>query len=268
MFGDQGMNGRNICKTLLAFPVAFLAHFTLLLSAFSSDLFTRPDVSFSQNLAEKIFGRITLGEIKSVVLGLDHLFFFMLFSLLFGSYIYQNFTTSSVYLFSRIKKRRKWLFSISLRLILYSFMYNFFYLLTTCLIMYLVTPIPVTFENSRSFVLLLTILTFLMANFTIIINLLSIRFGSGVGFVLSYAVFVFLVSIIINNQDIPDFPGKNIILFYLNPASIMALSLNDFPITQAFLLLCQFLWLAVTIGVGGRWIDRLDIALADRESQY
>ncbi len=89
-------------RTLYIIPFLFM---TSLSEIF---LYTPREQNLSDVLWYSIFGRVSRGEVHTMILEVKSLGFLFLFAILFGSYFSNFFGQTSVLLFTRIKDRRKW----------------------------------------------------------------------------------------------------------------------------------------------------------------
>ena len=249
----------TLLKIISIIPVTCLIKYTL----FFGDA---PDESiFSRRIIHEIFSTTRLGDMKTFVMTMDGMFFLFLFNLLFGTYIYKEFGTSSVYLFTRLKNRSKWLTHKSITLTAISAVYVGLYLCTLSCIVSIHKDFAINLVDIQRILLVWFMLTMYTSIMTILINYLSIRFGSAIGFVLVFAFQMLLFSVIIQYEDIPDIILKPLAL-YGNPASMVALGMDDFSLQQGALAIVDFLWLLTLILIGAKWINKFDIALSDQET--
>lgn len=252
------IRGSTIIKLLSVIPVTCLIKHTLFFGEESSEHVV------SRRIIHEIFSMTRLGDMKTFVMTMDGMFFLFLFNLLFGTYIYKEFGTSSVYLFSRLKSRSKWLIRKSIVLTVMSGIYVLLYLFT----IFCIASIHAKFTcNLLDFlkVLLVWFVLMLYASITTIsINYVSIRFGSAIGFVVVFAAQMLLFSAVIQYENIPNVMWKPFLL-YGNPASMIAVGMNDLSLQQGLLAMIDLFWLLLLILIGAKWINHYDVALSDRE---
>lgn len=182
----------------------------------------------------------------------------IIFSIIFGTYIYNDLIIGSVYIFTRQKSRTKWYLMRCLRLFLYSIIYAFGFSATQYLLTYINTNM---FLDKDTLIMIFNVfITTIVLSFVfcIIINMFVIFFGSNKGYMFSILFIVlstFLVLITLSK------PNNNI--FYINPIYCFVLCFET-PISllNIFIeLLCMFL---VTI-LGYIVIKRFNIGLSNKE---
>ena len=144
-------------------------------------------------------------------------------------------------------------------------MYVGLYLCTLAYIVSIHKGFAINLVDIQRILLVWFMLSIYVSIMTILINYLSIRFESAIGFVLVFAFQMLLFSVIIQYEDIPDSILKPLAL-YGNPASMVALGMDDFSLQQGALAIVDFLWLLTLILIGAKWINKFDIALLDQET--
>ncbi|SEN56665.1 hypothetical protein SAMN04488134_101372 [Amphibacillus marinus] len=108
----------------------------------------------------------------------------ILFQAFFGTYIYQRFCSASVYYFSRCPNRIRWFLKEASKLYLLAFIYPFLMVLTTIVVVPFIKTIHFDHVAVLIFIYYLLIHSMWLFITTLMINVLSIKFDSGLGFVI------------------------------------------------------------------------------------
>lgn len=245
------------CKILIIIPV------TLLLSA-NRFITGIVDISVGELLLGNVLGRMSLGDTKAFVIIIEHIYYFVIFNILFGTYIYQDFQYSSIYLFSRLKNRKLWFYKKTCELLILSFTYAFLFVITNLVICLKISTNALDNEAIKIFIILCFKIFILLFITTLAINIIAIRFGSTYGFTSVYIVTVLLIFLAINHNKLPligDYQWS----FMLNPFSgFLSKLISHKPMQVGFYLYNTGL-IAIIIIFSAIYIDNFDIALADHE---
>ncbi len=86
-------------------------------------MYTKETLSLQQLAIDTSFGVISACNRITVVILLERMVPYIVFIILFSTYIYQHFCYSSVYFFSRCTKRWQWFIREQLRLFIYALIY-------------------------------------------------------------------------------------------------------------------------------------------------
>lgn len=246
-------------KIIFIIPITILFNFNVFLSKPS-------DIMVGDLLLGKIMGQMTTDNATVFIFLVDSLFYLIIFNLLYGNFIYDDFRYSSVYLFSRLKSRKTWFYKKSLELLGITIVYTLIFLLTNLWLSKMNTVQAINSETLIIFGLLFTRLVLLLFLTTILINLLSIRFGNALGFITVYIGVVMLIFLAASHQSIP-FIGSNNVFLFLNPiCGLIEETFSNFNIQVLFYFYNFFLLCIINI-VGAFYIDRFDIALVDYENE-
>jgi hypothetical protein len=137
----------------------------------------------------------------------------ILFQIIWGTYIYRHFCSASVYHFSRCNNRAQWFLKEAVHLYVYAILYLMVLIATPVILFSIYNKL--TFD-SASFILLayyMIIYSLWIFIFTLLVNILSIRFSSITGFSIISAIQMLCVSVFIVLQDL------NILTYELKTAS-------------------------------------------------
>lgn len=223
------------------------------------------DLSVGTMISSEIMGSITSGNSKILIFLIRNQYYLFLFNILYGDYIYKNFQYSSVYLFSRLKNRKKWFLKKSIELLIISLLYTFLLLLVYLIVCSICSTKPVDYNTINIILLLFCRINLLIFLSTLIINLLSLRYSNVTSFVAVYISIVLLMSLALKQQY---FLSGNIynIFFILNPASGIIEELANSKIL-ILLLITNLSYVATTYLIGANYIQKFDIELADYENR-
>ncbi len=199
-----------------------------------------------------IFGQVTSGDVRTLVMSMESLGCIFLFSLLFGTYISCFFGSTSIFWFTRLSSRRSWVSRQILRLCGMSALYTIILLGLKFLIS--VRRIAAwSMDDSIVFILftLFFTLSLLFAIVCLLTNWAAIKHGISVGLV-AVAAFVLLLELIA-------------ILFFDNSINIILNPLCfNIDIIRSVSLACAkisaeiFYLLALSVGMV-TYINRMDI---------
>ncbi|MDR1131251.1 MAG: hypothetical protein LBL15_02400 [Oscillospiraceae bacterium] len=189
----------------------------------------------------------------------------VLFSLLFGMYIYKDLFGSGVYIIIRQTNRTKWFIQRCTELFISAVLFA----IITAGMTFIISASCSKYGNyytSIKIFLLTTVLSALFAFWqTLTINLTAIRFESTIGFIANYITLTFLSLLAVSHEKIPiikNFP----LLLRLNPVSNVTINwASEWGETLAPVLYFAVL-IILTIFIGVRKINRLDISLQNNES--
>lgn len=161
----------------------------------------------------------------------------MIFQIVWGTYIYRHFCTASVYYFSRLKNRITWFAGEIPKLYLYILLYLTVLLVSCMLPMLLFRGIVV---DSNSIIILIyyyVIQSLWLYITTMLINILSIKWGSSIGFVLVSGVQIFFIGMFaplqsILNFDVPENLEFKSRILKLNPISHLVLNWHSSSVSE------------------------------------
>lgn len=199
-----------------------------------------------------IFGKITAGELTTITLSLESIGAVFLFCLLFGDYVARYFGSVSVYIFSRIRDRRKWTLHKIGGLLGYALTFS----VLDVLFKVFEARIQVSdwgnrAETLQAILASLLLLFFWVSTVAILVNFWATRFGIAVGVVVALVVIVLLDLIAISYFD-------NVINQLLNPLCFNESILQE-PILVLEKLLISASYPAVLSLLYAETIKRMDI---------
>lgn len=194
---------------------------------------------------------------------MSSLFPIILFQILFSRYIYEDFQISSVYVFSRCPDRKKWYYKKSLFLFGYTVIYIVSFTTTMLLISISNSMHAANWKDIEIYLMVTVSMTFFAYVTTLLLNLLAIRFGSSLAFVMIYLIFAVLMMMDIGYDKIPVL-NQIPLLLKLNPISYLVVIWDIVNYVQILIYYLVFV-LVVVLG-GAFYISKLDIGLVDREN--
>ena len=156
---------------------------------------------------------------------------FLLFQILFGTYIYRHFCSAGIYFFSRKKNRESWFIREAGKLYLFVFIYICLFLLSG--IISTMAVCHVHYDNTALIITVyyLLIYSMFLFAFTLMINIIAIIAGSRIGFIIAASIeilgmgfFLMLGKIITTESDIA---GKYIWMLKINPAAHLVFGLHS-----------------------------------------
>lgn len=224
------------------------------------------DLSIGELLILKIFERVAVGDLRVFVLMIDKLVYMVLFHILYGNLISEEFRYNSVYLFSRIGDRKKWFYKKSVILFLFSVSYTFVFLSTNLFLCMGSSTQRLSYRDIGIFFTLFLIISLTLMFTTLIMNLISLKFGSSIGFIITYSVIVILIFLSLYGNELP-FPDEFAFIKLLNPMSGIHVGVMENLSAQAVFIAYYLLLVAAVILVGAAMINHMDIALSDAESK-
>ena len=253
------LSKRNMAKAFLAIPVTGFHH----IYAFARDYESEEPVAerFLRSLFSGSFDRRSDNFFMTVT----GLFELILCNLVFGFLLCHHLHVNGIYVFTRQKSRIGWFFQQTGELFLYIFIYITLYLGIVFSLAVKSSASPVDETAVFIFVttfIILTLFTFLT---TLLINLLSVRFGSNFGFILVYFGVAVFTGLALIHEKI-SFLRAHPMLLKLNP---MANTIVNWDLSgvNTWFSIGYFIVLNGAVFVAGTvYISRLDIGIVDRES--
>lgn len=148
---------------------------------------------FADVFWDSIFGKISAGELTTITLSLESIGAVLLFCLLFGDYAARYFGSVSVYIFSRIRDRRKWAMRKIGGLLCYALTFS----ILDVLFKIFESRIQVAdwgniAETLQAIIVSLLLLFCLVSTVAIVVNFWATRFGVAVGVIIALAIVVLL----------------------------------------------------------------------------
>lgn len=210
----------DLKKVLLLIPYIFI------LSLSDIFLVSQKEQTLSVILWHEIFGHLTEGEIQTIVMSMESIGFIFLFGLLFGDYISRFWGDISIFVFSRVARRYKWVYKKIRDLCGFSFMYTLILLLMK---IWIAKRQTINCEIDDTLLLtLFTLMGTLIPLFLIVsllVNWVSIRHGTAIGVTSAFSIVLILEFIAILFFD-------NSFNMILNPLCF------NVSITKSFSLAC------------------------------
>lgn len=229
-------------------------------------LFSKSDLSISAThwLLSSLFELNTIGEVKEYKFVIFKLFYILVFCLLYGNFIYKEFTIRSIYLFLRLKNRKLWFCKKYIELIIISATYTFVYLYTL-LIIYRISFSIIDIENNFLivFIQLWISITIFLVLITLLINIIALKYNSIISFMIVYICFLILIGVAIKTDTIPLFI-KNPYLGILNPAGTMIIVADNMG--YIFKIIYLILLNMITFYFGCKIVLKTDIGLINGEN--
>ncbi len=153
---------------------------------------------------------------------------YILFEAVWGTWIYGRFCTASVYYFSRQKARGRWFWQEALKLFFQVFCFLAVLAVCTALPEMCLRKIGITIEAAVLFGYYLAIHTLWLYGVTLLINILSIRWGSNAGFLFAAGIqtlCISLFSVLERFMPVDEETGlmQNAEVLKLNPISHLVL---------------------------------------------
>lgn len=211
---------------------------------------------FLSNLYGGSYGKEKIEIVVSVV----GFFGILLLNLLFGDYISKDFYTNSEYIFVRVKKKSKWYHKKCFQLFLYCCLGTMIYIA-----MYMGGAIskaafPVTISDITVMLNSYIMLTLFAYFTTLFINILSILYGTSIGFIATYSFVILSEMLTFLLQNMKENIGVKII-HLLNPMSNLTVSWN-FSTKYVIWGIAYFIAINIVLTIIGKYIvHRQEIGL-------
>lgn len=208
----------------------------------------------------KVFDYNEVWKQKSLVLAMEQIVFVVYFNLMFGSYISSCFDKGSIFLFSRIENRRRWFWNKSMELFIITGMEVMLYLLLCLgLTMYQCAALP-TIECIGDFILLwISCMTILFIS-TLFINVLGIKFGTNIGFFITYIGMIVLMQLSLQYNMLPVIGAfeKGIVFI---PVSVVTLLFYEDIVLTVIAVLWYIGISGIIIAIAANYVKNMDISL-------
>lgn len=249
---------RLLIALFIIIPVALVFNYDLLLSQGEASY------ALEQMIVSRIFDIKSIEE-KTLILAVNSIYFIVIFHICFGTYIYKDFISNGAYIFTRLKSRKSWFYQKSVDIIKLGMLYSLLFVLTLFALCGIFVGKPLEIDIVYTVFFLWFSSSILIILTTLLINVLSIFYGSHIGFIFGYAILVFLIGVSINFEYIPII-GKYTYASLINPASIMFLYLIE---NKALVLLGLFYYSLVVgllIYLSAKLISKIDISITTVEN--
>lgn len=250
-------NIREIYKIVLIIPITLLTSLYDLIS-------DKQDIPISSMLIEKVFSQMSNVDSRVSIIVLEKLFYIILFNILYGNFIYENFRCSSVYVFSRLKSRKGWFYKNILQLLIFSASYTGIFLGVNLLICLKCSNGYIDNKAIATLTMLFFVITIILALTTLGINLISIRYGNTIGYIIVYSIIMFLVVLAINMYK-NAYIANNLWILFINPMCGLFSEGNSSIKQQIAIMIYDLFLLSMLVVTGARYIENVDISLVDRE---
>ena len=251
---------KSIYKTLLAIPITALHYITYLF-----DMGNKSKVPIAEMFLQFIFSGNPDRQNDNFFMTVAGLLEIIIFNLLFGTYMYHDLDTGSIYVIIRQKSRLKWYLIKSFQVFFFCTLYIIFYLGSVFLLCVFnsafsidKTAIGILFIS----VVIISLFTFIS---TLLINLCALRLGSNFGFIIIYAAISALTGLAIFYEKIPVLNKLHFALKFNPMANVVinwGISGQDTIFSVSYLLI-----LTIFVLINGYCIiEKLDIGIRDPEN--
>lgn len=256
------VNFKRWLNILWIIPITLLIYWT--------DLLPKDEVGeISQSLWYKFGGIISGGEENSskvFLVAIQQLYFLIIYNILFANYIVDNFKYSCIYVFSRVENKNKWFLKNAVELFCTSAIYSLAFIITLFFISLVGANFYFTIEDIKVAIIFWFKICILCYNTTLIVNLISIRFGSVISFIYVYGTVALIIMLsfeIANTEIMQEHPILNI----FNPVNGILQELVTNIKFQSVFVLYNFGIIIITVITGMLYINKLDIALVNIEDK-
>ena len=220
------------------------------------------EIDAIQVLLGKLFGTVTRlegddVEIKKFIFISEKMGYLILFHILYGTYLSDNFRSISVYIFSRAINRRKWFFKKVLELVMISMLYTFVLIGILVMISLHQSENSVDWNFWKVVLVLYCIQSAITILTTLFLNLCAVKWNILTSFLITYTVICFLVIAAIRASV-----EEKLIIW--NPFCYVELGSQMGIHVYLILIYDIVLCLLISI-VGEKWITYMDISLQDKE---
>lgn len=210
---------------------------------------------------------------------------YLIFQILFGTYIYQHFCSASVYYFSRCSNRVAWLLKEVLRLYSYVLIYLGCLIGGGLIVAGITHAITFDLESFILFFYYLLIYSLYLYLTVVLINILAIIFNSSTAFVIVAGFeMAFILLLVLWEKFLPlhdsIYAGRNSMLLQLNPVAHLVLAwhssfldklnakINVYSISfDLNISILLFLGLSILVTViGCKVVKKKDFIIANNET--
>jgi hypothetical protein len=223
------------------------------------------DSSINDILGNALFEVARVGGMTVYVLIIERMYFIFIFNMIYGTFIYHDFQVSGIYLFTRLKDRKKWLYKSSIEVLIFAMTYTFLFLSTLLVICTYSSTYRLDGETIRMMGSLFVFITLFLTATTLIINLLAIRFNSGVGFFIVYVVLLLLTTLLLQSERLLSVDEEPYFML-LNPVAAIILNLSEDRTMRLVATVYYFLLNGIIVFVGAKFVNLLQIGLLRKDS--
>jgi hypothetical protein len=252
---------KNIWKIFIIIPIALISDSEKLLTFFIDGYL---DISLTDIISGSLFGITNIDGVKTYALVIEKIYFIVIFQMIFGTYIYHDFQVSSVYLFSRIQERQKWFYKRVYEIFIYAIVYTIVFLLTILLSGLLLTKGTIDRELMQMLFTLFIIVTLFLTGSTLIINLITIRSNSSVGFISTFTVLIVCITIVLKYHEANFFKQYPFALL-IDPAYGIILNQIGNPVMQIVSVIYYIVLVLLIVWLGMRWFQNVEVGLLNAE---
>ncbi len=247
-------------KVFFIVPIAFLFQIDALLTAGGVDS------SVGEMLAYALFGDAMIGDIRIFILLMDRMYYIFIFIMLYGTYIYRDFQVSSVYLFSRLKDRKKWFYKNVVAVAIFAAVYTFLFLATLLATCVWSSNYPLDIESVKMLGTLFIFVTLFLTATTLLTNFLTIRYNSSIGFICVYTLILILISIVVMSDNNMIWLAEHPYFSLLNPVEAIILNMSEDSWMKLIATIYYLVLNGVIIWLGARYVNSLEVGLMQKEN--
>ncbi len=195
---------KNILKIIIIIPATLLLNMDCFLSHYGS-----VDIPIEEYFAGFFVGRVTQGDITTIVFAMENLAFVLLFIILFGNSISEKTGYVPAYYFTRERNRGKWFAKECVKLSGMAAIYVLLY----CAVLFIISCILTGANINRE--LILEILFFFVVSaaliimMTVLANILTLKLGTAPAFI--------VVCVFVLGLCILAISCQNPVLNFINP---------------------------------------------------
>lgn len=171
----------------------WICHMIGISSSWETDMTT----VFSQKIFHGLYSRN-----KDISIVINACISIIMFNILYGSFIYDELQGMGIYHFIRYRTRKKWFAQKIIKLLCNTFVFHAVYIGMQYVFSLKLSNESVNFSNLGlliSYTLYFTILCFMTSMLT---NILSVRFGRVIAFIVAYAVLVIMRGLILSVGEV------------------------------------------------------------------
>ncbi len=240
-----------LAKALVALPLC------LVLYCYELEPGCRAGYSLIQAFCAILFGAVDYQNSYVYIMTIENIAYIFLFDLMFAAHITGHFRYSCVYVFTRIHSRKKWSLARMAELLACAFVYAFLYVGGVLMISINAAQQPLTTTALIRVGMVFLFSFFLLSSTALSVNLLSLRYGTAIGLLVTVGSVLGLVALLLVFHAHP-------VAVLLNPLACLNLfnsGLGGALFTTAY----NFVVLLVLLFAGVYTVSSYDVALFDAE---
>jgi len=254
------INKKIVIKLVSIVPITILYMMFFITSS------TVAHLPLNEMLLNEIFGQVSIGDEKAIVLVIENIYYIIIFNLLFGTAIYHLINEKGIYLFIRIKDRKRWFYKQTFNMLGCSALYSGFFLTTLTIIFMLKTNTGFNLLTIQTLFILWYFISMVLSMSTIAINLIAIRYGSNIGFLLVYLFMILQLYLSLKFDEIPII-GDNRYLLMLNPMAVITIGLSSYTFLNILAFINLIFLFGCLVWWGGQYVNKIDIGLSNSETR-